>query len=56
MFVNRIKELKILNDEYKKTKFSFSIIYGRRRVGKTFLIREYFKQDIKTVAIHVNNS
>ena len=43
MFVNRVKELKILNDEYKNNKFSFSIIYGRRRVGKTTLIKEYIK-------------
>ena len=43
MFINRVKELKILNDEYSNDKFSFSIIYGRRRVGKTTVIKEYIK-------------
>jgi AAA+ ATPase superfamily predicted ATPase len=43
VFINRTKELKILDDEYANDKFSFSIIYGRRRVGKTTLIKEYIK-------------
>ena len=44
MFVNRQKELKILNDEYKiKKRSSFTVIYGRRRIGKTALIQEYIK-------------
>ena len=43
MFVNRMKELDALNREYQSEKSSFSIIYGRRRVGKTALITEYIK-------------
>ncbi|MBN1558789.1 ATP-binding protein [candidate division KSB1 bacterium] len=43
MFVNREYELKSLNREYKSKKSSFTIIYGRRRIGKTALIREYIK-------------
>ena len=43
MFVDRKKELAILNDEYIHVDFRFSIIYGRRRVGKTTLIKEYIK-------------
>jgi len=43
MFVNRIKELKTLNREYKRTNSSFTVIYGRRRVGKTTLIKEFIK-------------
>ena len=43
MFINRKKELNILNSEYKNDKFSFSVIYGRRRAGKTTLIKEYIK-------------
>ncbi|MBD3843585.1 MAG: ATP-binding protein, partial [Campylobacterales bacterium] len=35
MFANRYKELKLLNDEYASKKFSFTVLYGRRRVGKT---------------------
>ena len=41
MFVNRQKELKLLEDEYTNSNFRFTIIYGRRRVGKTTLIKEY---------------
>ena len=43
MFVNREKELETLNREYKSKGSSFTIIYGRRRVGKTTLISEYIK-------------
>ena len=43
MFIGRRKELEILNNEYQKEKASFTIIYGRRRVGKTTLISEYIK-------------
>jgi uncharacterized protein len=43
MFANREKELKVLNKEYQRKGSSFTIIYGRRRVGKTTLIREYIK-------------
>jgi len=43
MFVNRINELKALEDEYDKKCSSFSVIYGRRRVGKTALISEFIK-------------
>lgn len=43
MFVNREKELKLLKEEYFEDGFRFSVIYGRRRVGKTSLIKEYIK-------------
>ena len=43
MFVNRPKELKTLNREYKRVNSSFTVIYGRRRVGKTTLIKEFIK-------------
>lgn len=43
MFVNRINELNALEEEYKKKFSSFSVIYGRRRVGKTALISEFIK-------------
>ena len=41
-FVNREKEMETLNREYKKEN-SFVVIYGRRRVGKTTLIKEFIK-------------
>ena len=41
-FINREKELETLNKEYKKDN-SFVVLYGRRRVGKTTLIKEFIK-------------
>ncbi len=41
MFVNRQKELQLLEEEYQHNEFRFTIIYGRRRVGKTTLLKEY---------------
>jgi len=43
MFINRTEELETLNREYDKKSATFSVIYGRRRVGKTALISEYIK-------------
>lgn len=43
MFVGREKELNILNNQYKSNKFEFTVIYGRRRVGKTAIINEFIK-------------
>jgi len=43
MFVNREKELSLLESEYTSKEFSFSVIYGRRRVGKTTLLKEFIK-------------
>ncbi len=42
-FVGRKKELMFLEKEYKKPGSSFIVIYGRRRVGKTTLIKEFIK-------------
>jgi AAA+ ATPase superfamily predicted ATPase len=41
MFANREKELKLFNDEYASSRFAFTILYGRRRVGKTALLKEF---------------
>ena len=43
MFVNRYKELELLNDEYARNNFTFTVLYGRRRVGKTALLKEYMQ-------------
>lgn len=43
MFFGRDKELESLNEMYKSNRFEFAIIYGRRRVGKTSLIKEFCK-------------
>ena len=43
MFVGRLRELTSLESVYKKHGFGMSVIYGRRRVGKSTLIREFVK-------------
>ncbi len=43
MFYNRDEELKTLEKDYRKNGSSFSVIYGRRRVGKTALIYKFIK-------------
>ena len=43
MFVGRVAELEKLNEMYAGDKFECAIIYGRRRVGKTTLIKEFLK-------------
>lgn len=43
MFVGRERELKALEDVYEKSGFGMTIIYGRRRVGKSTLIKEFIK-------------
>ena len=40
----RYEELKILEDIYLSKEPEFLAIYGRRRVGKTFLIRTFFEK------------
>lgn len=42
-FVDRTNELAFLNEEYVKKESSLIILYGRRRVGKTALIKEFGK-------------
>jgi AAA+ ATPase superfamily predicted ATPase len=38
-FIGRKKELEILSERFKSNKAEFLIIYGRRRIGKTELIK-----------------
>lgn len=39
-FIGRTKEIRILEQYYESEKSEMIAIYGRRRVGKTFLVRE----------------
>lgn len=43
-FVDRTNELEFLNKEYNKNESSLVILYGRRRIGKTALIKEFGKE------------
>ena len=42
-FVNREKELEYLTRVYKEQTSSLIVLYGRRRIGKTTLIKEFIK-------------
>jgi len=43
MFIGRESELNSLSEHYASGNFEFFCIYGRRRVGKTELIKEFIK-------------
>ena len=43
MFIGREKELKALQEVYDKKGFGMTILYGRRRIGKSTLITEFIK-------------
>ena len=47
MFIGREKELGNLNRLYASDKFEFTVIYGRRRVGKTAIINEFTKAKLR---------
>ena len=43
MFINRKKELSLLEKIYHTEKAELFVLYGQRRVGKTELIKEFIK-------------
>ncbi len=43
MFIGRRTELGVLEDTYKKSGFQMTVIYGRRRIGKSRLITEFIE-------------
>lgn len=43
MFIGRKQEIAALDRLYHSEKFEFAVVYGRRRVGKTALIREFIR-------------
>lgn len=42
-FINRDKEMNLLESEWRSNEPSFAVIYGRRRIGKTRLILEFIE-------------
>lgn len=42
--IGRGEELEILREVYESTEPQFLAVYGRRRIGKTYLISEFFKK------------
>lgn len=45
-FIGRKYELNILQESLQNSSSELIAIYGRRRVGKTFLVREFFKKHL----------
>lgn len=43
MFIGREYERKVLEDTYRKPGFQMTVIYGRRRIGKSRLITEFLR-------------
>jgi hypothetical protein len=43
LFINREQELRALNEKWQSKTAQFFIIYGKRRVGKTELIKQFIK-------------
>ena len=64
MFYGRDQEIRVLNEAYQSNDFQFISIFGRRRVGKTTLLKEFQKgkpgifftpkQDYKTSLSHLS--
>jgi hypothetical protein len=43
--IGRKEEQKTLQDCYESNKPEFVAVYGRRRIGKTFLVKQFFKEE-----------
>ncbi len=50
-FIGRKKELAKLNEEYNRSG-GFVVVYGRRRMGKTTLIKEFLKDKLAFTEIY----
>jgi len=42
--IGRVEEQEILGEILKSKRAEFLALYGRRRVGKTFLVRNFFEK------------
>lgn len=51
--IGREEELEVLSIVYKSRQAEFLSVYGRRRVGKTYLIRTYFEHMKKSTFFYV---
>ncbi len=55
MLIGREREQKVLNKILHSKEAEFLVVYGRRRVGKTFLIQDYF-QNKPCVLLHATGT
>lgn len=56
MIIGRVAEQKRLQDYYESQRPEFVAVYGRRRVGKTYLIKQFFKNNFVFYATGVSNA
>jgi predicted AAA+ superfamily ATPase len=54
--VGRAEERRVLQDRLEHDESDFVVVYGRRRVGKTFLVREVFRDQFCFTMTGVANS
>ena len=54
--IGRKKEQRILNDCLESKQAEFLVVYGRRRVGKTFLVKEFFSERFAFYATGVTST
>lgn len=54
IFYGREEQLKELNNRYKSSKKEFGVIYGRRRIGKSYLL-QHFMQDKEGIFYQAKN-
>lgn len=54
--VGRKKEQKILEDCLYSKRGEFLVVYGRRRIGKTYLIKKYFNEKFSFYATGLSNA
>ena len=51
IFRGRSTELQILDKKYKQKGFVMTVLYGRRRVGKTKLVNKFIQEhDCKSIS------
>jgi AAA+ ATPase superfamily predicted ATPase len=55
-FVGRLDEIKILKEAFVSNEAEMIAVIGRRRVGKTFLIKETYKNEIVFSITGVQNA
>lgn len=53
--IGRVSEKEVLDHCLKSGRPEFVVVYGRRRVGKTYLIKEYFNERFSFYATGINN-
>ena len=53
--VGREREIRMLDQSMETGRPEFVAVYGRRRVGKTHLVRQYFQQSFSFYATGVEN-